>query len=214
MAATAQAIGEPARVHMLSLLLDGSARSATELALAAGVTPSTASTHLQRLESSGLLTRAVQGKHHYFRLASADAARALEALGVLAGAAQAPPARVPGPMRSARTCYDHIAGRLGVALHDRLFTLGWLDNYQLTPAGRAALQAWGIDTTPPLLTRRRFAFACLDWSERRPHLAGALGAGLLAACLRQRWLRRQLDSRVLEISPAGRRHFAQLGLLL
>ncbi|TAN23312.1 MAG: ArsR family transcriptional regulator [Acidobacteria bacterium] len=250
-AATAQAIAEPARVRMLDLLLDGSARTATELALAGGVTPSTASTHLHRLESAGLVTRAVQGKHRYFRLAGAGAARALEALGVLAGAPQLaaawrsperqrsdpagnrsphskrptgatraksgeppPAARVPDSLRLARTCYDHIAGRLGVALHDRLLARGWLAAYQLTPAGRAGLHSWGVDIAITSPSRRRFAFACLDWSERRPHLAGALGSALLAACLRQRWLRRELDSRALEITPAGRRRFAQFGISL
>ncbi|MPY91354.1 MAG: helix-turn-helix domain-containing protein [Luteitalea sp.] len=207
----AAAIGEPARARMLYCLLDGRARTATELAVVADVAPSTTSAHLQRLEKQRLVKVVVQGKHRYYSLESADVAAALEALSVLAG--RSAPALVPNTpdrLHAARTCYDHIAGTLGVLLHDRLKELDWLSTagdreYDLTRAGVTGLEALGVDVDATRALRRRFATACLDWSERRYHLAGALGAALLAIALRRKWIVRDLDSRILTVTPVGRR---------
>src|SRR5262245_13344961 len=177
----AAAIGEPARARMLYRLADGHARTSTELAVVADVSPSTASVHLQRLKSERLVKVLAQGKHRYYSLAGANVAAALEALSVLAGAPREKfVSTAPIRLRAARTCYDHIAGTLGVGLHDRALELAWLrpsdagGDYDLTPQGTRALERLGIDLDDARGRRRRFAFACLDWSERRPHLGGAL----------------------------------------
>jgi DNA-binding transcriptional ArsR family regulator len=208
----AAAIGEPARARMLYCLMDGRARTSTELAVVGGVSPSTASVHLGRLKTARLVTVLVQGKHRYYSLNGESVARALEALNVLAGRPRprfAP--RTPSRLRAARTCYDHMAGTVAVALHDRLKALKWVTagspggEYTLTTAGATALDALGIDLESTRALRRRFAFACLDWSERRPHLGGALGAVLLELALRRKWVTRDLDSRILSVTAAGRR---------
>jgi DNA-binding transcriptional ArsR family regulator len=220
--AIAAAIGEPARARMLYGLLDGRARTSTELAMIAGVTPSTASVHLHRLLARRLVKVFAQGKHRYYSLDGAPVAAALEALSVLAGGRSrvgfVPTA--PHRLRAARTCYDHIAGSLGVALHDRFLALGWLSGgagmaraYAVTPRGAAALALIGIDVAHLLALRRRVAYACLDWSERRPHLGGALGAALLHVALTRRWVARDLDSRALSVTALGWRELrARLGL--
>jgi DNA-binding transcriptional ArsR family regulator len=209
----AAAIGEPARARMLFCLVDGRARTSTELAVIADVTPSTASVHLQRLAALRLVKVLAQGKHRYHSLASADVAAALEALSVLAGGSRenfVP--NTPNELRAARTCYDHIAGSLGVALHDRLKANRWISNgsrdesvYDLTPAGTKAFAALGIDVDSIRAQRRRFAYACVDWSERRPHLGGAVGAALLNFVLKRKWVVQELDSRALSINRSGRR---------
>src|SRR6266498_2933597 len=142
----AAAIGEPARARMLYSLADGRPRTSTELAMLAGVTPSTASVHLKRLAAQQLVKVFAQGKHRYFSLNGDDVAVALEALGVLAGSRERLVTRTPQVLRAARTCYDHIAGTLGVLLHDRMRELRWFDHaYELTPAGSKAFEALGID---------------------------------------------------------------------
>ena len=208
----AAAIGEPARARMLYCLVDGRARTSTELAVIAEVTPSTASVHLQRLKGQKLVKVLAQGKHRYYSLARPEVATALEALHVLTDANSSPfSPRTPHRLREARTCYDHIAGSLGVRLFDRFRSLDWIStndtsiNCDLTAAGRIALERLGIDVSDLLGLRRRFAFACLDWSERRPHLGGALAAAILRAFIRRRWLARELDSRVLRVTSEGRR---------
>ena len=212
-ASIAAAIGEPARARMLYCLLDGRARTATELAVLADVSPSTASVHLQRLRAAHLVSVLAQGKHRYFSLEGPTVAAALEALSVLAGGARSAfKPTAPDHLRHARTCYDHIAGAVGVALHDRFTALGWLtpvpdsgDGYDLACAGAAGLAALGVDVAAARALRRRFAFGCLDWSERRPHLGGALGAAILTLALRKRWLTQELDSRALSVTAAGKR---------
>lgn len=217
----AAAIGEPARARMLYCLADGHARTSTELAAVADVTPSTASVHLQRLRNQRLVKVFAQGKHRYYSLEGAEVAAVLEALSVLAGGTRdgfVP--NTPNRLRAARTCYDHIAGTLGVSLHDRFKGLGWLsvgsgaDNaYDLTPTGAKACAALGIDVAATRTLRRRFAYACLDWSERRPHLGGALGAALLHVALKRRWVSQDLDSRALSVTRAGEREMlARFGL--
>ena len=210
LAGIAAAIGEPARARMLGCLLDGRARTSTELAVIAGVTPSTASVHLARLKRLRLVQVLAQGKHRYYSLAGAPVAAALEALSVLGGARREFAPSTPSHLRAARTCYDHIAGSLGVALHDRFLALGWLlaaadRAWELTPAGTRAFAALGVDLEVTRARRRRFAFPCLDWSERRPHLGGALGAALLALVLRRQWAVQELDSRALTLTRQGRR---------
>jgi len=209
----AAAIGEPARARMLYCLVDGRARTSTELAAIADVMPSTASVHLQRLKNCRLVQVHAQGKHRYYSLGGTRVADALEALSVLAGGSRdefLP--NTPGHLRAARTCYDHIAGSLGVALHDRFKSLGWLTqasardhSYELTRSGANAFSALGIDVNAARALRRRFAFACLDWSERRPHLGGALGAAFLAFALKKKWVAKEIDSRVLTVTRFGER---------
>ncbi|MGX7707535.1 ArsR/SmtB family transcription factor [Methylobacterium sp. Gmos1] len=219
LARTAALVGDPARAGMLALLMDGRALTAAELARAAGVTPQTASGHLAQLAEAGLLTVARQGRHRYHRLASPAVARMLEGvMAVAAGAAPVPTrpaARSPGPrdaaLREARTCYDHLAGRLAVAMADALVARGAVelgeDGGALTTAGEVFLHGLGVDLAAASETnrsrRRVFCRPCLDWSERRPHIAGALGAALLATCLDRGWVRRREGSRAVAVTPAG-----------
>jgi len=220
----AAAIGEPARARMLFQLMDGRARTSTELALVAGVTPPTASAHLSRLKAQELVRVEVQGKHRYYTLANNHVAAVIESLSVLAGGSRAAfVPSTPDHLREARTCYDHVAGSLGVQLHDRLMALGWIakahhapsDAYEITARGRAGLARLGLDFDLVDGARRRIAFGCLDWSERRAHLGGALGAALLSLALERKWVRRERASRRLEITGAGRRAFAaRLGVTL
>jgi DNA-binding transcriptional ArsR family regulator len=219
----AAAIGEPARARMLYSLMDSHARTSTELAVAADVNPSTASAHLNRLKTERLVKVLVQGRHRYYSLQGPMVARVLEGLTVLAGGSEdrfVPTA--PSRLRAARTCYDHLAGTVGVLLHDRFEALGWLfadstagDNgYDLTPDGKKAFEALGIDIESTRMLRRRFAYACLDWSERRPHLGGALGSALLTVALKRKWVTQDLDSRALHVNSFGRREMrARFGLL-
>ena len=171
---------------MLYCLMDGRARTSTELAVVAEVSPSTASVHLQRLTSQRLVKVLAQGKHRYYSLGGVSVAAALEALNVLAGGSrEAFVPNTPNGLRAARTCYDHIAGTVGVLLHDRFQALGWTvagsnNACDLTPSGTKAVEALGIDVQAARALRRRFAYPCLDWSERRPHLGWRLGRGHFA----------------------------------
>lgn len=219
----AAAIGVPARARMLYALLDGRARTSTELAMVADVTPATASAHLARLEALALVRVSPQGRSRYYALAGVRVASALEALSVLAVEPRAEfRSTTPLPLRAARSCYDHIAGSLGVALHDRLAALRWItperlvgEAYEVTAAGSRGFKANGVDVDAARSQRRRFAFACIDWSERRPHLGGALGAALMVAGLDKRWIVRDDDSRALLVTPLGRREFkSRFGIVL
>jgi DNA-binding transcriptional ArsR family regulator len=218
----AAAIGEPARARILYSLMDGHARTSTELAMVADVSPSTASVHLHRLKTERLVKVFVQGKHRYYSLEGPNVASALEGLSVLAGGVRdkfVP--STPSRLRVARTCYDHLAGTVGVSLHDRFKALRWLssgsmDNenvYELTLDGTKAFEALGIDIEATRTLRRRFACACLDWSERRPHVGGALGAALLKVALKRKWVVQDLDSRALGVTAlGGREMLARFGL--
>jgi DNA-binding transcriptional ArsR family regulator len=214
----AAAIAEPARARMLCCLMDGHARTSTELSVVAQVSPSTASAHLSRLRESGLIHLVAQGKHRYYQLADAEVGAALEALLRVAGAARPPfVPNTPDRLRRARTCYDHLAGALAVGIHDAMLARGWLlpgapdkPAYELSPEAAAALEQMGLDLAGARRARRRFACPCLDWSERKAHIGGALGAALLAMMLRRQWLERQLDSRALSISREGQRQFSKL----
>lgn len=212
-------VGEPARAAMLVTLLDGRALTAGELAAAAGVTPQTASSHIARLADAGLLVVERQGRHRYHRLASPSTAQMLE--GIMAVASTARPTARPmrtGPrdesLRFARTCYDHLAGRLAVAVTDRLVARRELelsaDGGALTPQGDRFLRDMGVrlDTEATARSGRVFCRPCLDWSERRPHLAGRLGAALLETFLARAWLRRVDGSRAVQVTLAGRQALA------
>lgn len=210
----AAAIGERARARMLYSLLDGHARTSTELAAVAEVTPSTASVHLSRLREERLVKVLVQGKHHYFSLAGSQVADALESLSVLAGGPDAAfQPSTPKQLRGARTCYDHMAGVLAVALTDRILRNGWLipdtraksDGYEVSKQGSEAFAQLGIDLDAARALRRRLAYACLDWSERRPHLGGALAAALLKLALKRKWVLQDPEGRALELTRVGRR---------
>jgi DNA-binding transcriptional ArsR family regulator len=208
----ASTIGQPARVRMLYCLMDGHARTSTELAMVADVSPSTASVHLNRLQKEHLVKVLVQGKHRYYSLEGPNVASVLEGLSLLVGEYKFVPG-MPNRLRAARTCYDHMAGALGVSLHDRFNALRWLsagstgrdDAYDLTRGGAKACEALGIDLEVTRTLRRRFAYACLDWSERRPHLGGALAAALLNVALKRKWVIQEFDSRALGITSLGRR---------
>jgi len=223
----AAAIGEPARARMLYCLMDGHARTSTELSVVAEVSPSTASVHLQRLKTARLVRVLVQGKHRFYSLDGPDVAGILEGLSVLAGGSRGKfVPSTPSRLRAARTCYDHMAGTVGVSLHDRFRALGWLSigakgmgakgsdsAYDLTPDGTRGFEALGVDLGAIRMLRRRFACACLDWSERRPHVGGALGAALLRIALKRKWVVQDLDSRALGVTSFGRREMlARFGL--
>jgi DNA-binding transcriptional ArsR family regulator len=208
MAAVAALVGDPARANMLAAMLDGRAHTATELAHLAGIAAPTASGHLAKLLRAKLIGVVPQGRHRYYRLASAEIGRMLEGIMVVAGeltptTSRAPP-RIDPALRRARTCYDHIAGELGVAIADGLVQLGvvdlTIDGAAVTETGRAALRAAGIQLDGPRRGKRVYCRPCLDWSQRRPHIAGLLGAALLERALAIGLVRRRKGSRVLDIS--------------
>lgn len=219
-APVAALVADRTRARMLLALADGRALPACDLALEGGVKAPTASAHLSKLVGGGLLRVERSGRHAVYRLASAQVARALEAL-----AALAPPA-VPGTFREARhgrdlrlarSCYDHLAGRLGVAVTEALLQRGALRArgrvYELTAAGTRMLSRMGVDVAAARALRRPLARPCLDWSERRHHVAGALGAALLLRFLDAGWLARRRRGRALEVTERGWRNFrAALGV--
>lgn len=211
MAEVASLIGDVARANILATLLDGRASTALELALAANVTPQTASAHLAKLVEGSLLTVDRQGRHRYFRLASPQVARVLETIMDLA-AATSPrhqrPLRMASDMRRARTCYDHIAGEIGVAITDALLARGAVvlegEAGEVTSDGHAFFASAGIDLSPGR-SKRIFCRPCIDWSERRPHLGGRVGAAICTACLERGWLARRRNSRVLALTVEGQK---------
>jgi DNA-binding transcriptional ArsR family regulator len=207
-------VGDPARANMLAALMDGRALTASELSYVAGVTPQTASGHLAKLNDAGLLSLQKQGRHRYFRLASALVGQMLE--GLMAAAETGPARHHPhwqggDALREARTCYDHLAGRLAVGMADALVGRGYVvlsdDGGEVTPEGHDFLNHLGIDLAARS-RRRVFCRPCLDWSERRPHLAGLVGAALFTHAQERGWIARIQDSRAVEITPAGRHGFA------
>ena len=222
LAETAPLIGDPARANMLTALMDGRALTAAELARAASVTLQTASGHLARLTGAGMLTVEKQGRHRYHRLASPGVARMLER--IMAVAEVGPAALrvrrpvVTGPrdaaMRAARTCYDHLAGKLAVALADAMVEQGHIELSQdggtVTPDGAVFLRSLGVDLGAAEAraakrggSGRVFCRPCLDWSERRPHVAGAVGAALCDCCFTLGWVRRIEGTRAISVTPKG-----------
>jgi DNA-binding transcriptional ArsR family regulator len=211
-AEVAALVGNPARANILSMLLDGRALTATELAYIGGVSPQTASGDLSRLTEGGLLVVHKQGRHSYFRLASPLIGQMLE--GIMAVAAEAPAPRYrprwrgDEALRLARTCYDHLAGRLGVALADALVERGYVvlgqDGGIVTAPGEAFFADFGIDLDQHGHGKRAFCRPCLDLSERRPHLAGTIGAALAKRGFEPGWIARLRDTRAVAISAKGR----------
>jgi DNA-binding transcriptional ArsR family regulator len=212
--------GDPARAAMLHALMDGRALTASELARVAGITPQTASGHLARMVAAGLIQVERQGRHRYHRLATPAVAQMIESImQVASGLAAMRPAPATGPrdaaMRAARTCYDHLAGQFGVALADALVRDGHVelahDAGVVTDSGIALLGRIGIDvgalTAGRSKTMRVLCRPCLDWSERRPHLAGAVGAALCARSFEQNWIRRIAGTRAVAVTPKGWRIF-------
>jgi DNA-binding transcriptional ArsR family regulator len=203
-------IGDHARAEVLTVLMSGMALTATELADAAGVTRQTISAHLAKLQAAGLLSVEAQGRHRYFRIADAEVAQLLESLMGVAfgtGAVRVRSSPREPALRKARVCYDHLAGELGVLVYERLarrgaFTLD-ADGIALSLQGRDLLRAIGVEADALPASRRPFCRTCLDWSERRHHLAGQLGTLLLDRFQQLGWARRMPDSRVLAFSPDG-----------
>ncbi len=208
------AIGDPARANMLTALMSGKALTATELASEAGITVQTASSHLAKLEDAGLLQQRKQGRHKYFALADDDVAEVLEALMGLAARRGLMRART-GPkdpaLRRARVCYNHLAGDLGVQLFDSLqqrqLLAGSDTDFSLTEEGRAFLEDLGIDVAALENERRPVCKSCLDWSERRTHMAGALGTALLERFIGLGWASRVPKSRIISFSEKGQKAF-------
>ncbi|MGX5721416.1 ArsR/SmtB family transcription factor [Shinella zoogloeoides] len=210
-------IGDPARANMLTALMGGQALTATELAGAAGVTLQTASSHLAKLEAGGLVAQRKQGRHRYFGLADDDVGALLE--GIMGFAANRGLLRTrPGPkdpaLRRARVCYNHLAGDFGVRMLDRMVADGDVtldgDDAELTASGEARVAALGIDVPTLRAQRRPVCRTCLDWSERRSHLAGSLGEALLARFIADGWAKREKDSRAIRFTAEGERKFTAL----
>lgn len=206
----AAAIGDPARCAMLVALMDGRSHTAKELAYLARISASTASAHLAKLVDLGLLAVMPLGRNRYFRLASPLVGQMLETMSNVASDIR-PRHRTRGneALRLARTCYDHLAGRIGVMLCDSLQENGYLhlsdDGGEITDDGRRFFTDLGLDMGRIETGKRVFCKPCLDWTERRPHLAGSLGAALCRHCFDQGWITRLRDTRVLQITPQGRK---------
>jgi DNA-binding transcriptional ArsR family regulator len=213
LAEIASLVGDPARANILSALMDGRAHTASELAYLAHVAAPTASGHLAKLRDARLIALARQGRHHYYRLASPEVARMIEAIGAVAG----PPrhltlSRHAQTLREARTCYDHLAGRIAVAVADGLIAQGKIvltdDGGEVTDDGADFLTRFGVDLPAAHARKRAFCRPCIDWTERRPHLSGAVGAALLCRCTALGWIERLPDTRAVRITTSGRRGFA------
>lgn len=207
-------IGDPARANMLAALIDGRALTAGELADCAGVLKQTASSHLSRLHNGKLLAVEKQGRHRYYRLANEDVAHAIESL-MTVGDAQGMRRTRTGPrdpaLRRARSCYNHLAGEIAVAAYDRLVAAKRLklaqDGIELTSAGETAFENLGVDLS--VLSRRPLCRPCLDWSQRRHHLAGPLGAAMLAQLVTLGWASREPGSRIVTFAPSGEKRFRE-----
>jgi len=207
-------VGDPARATMVSALLDGRALTASELAVAARITPQTASTHLAKLTEAGLLSVARSGRHRHFRLASPTVAEMIEGIAVVALQKRPryrPLSREARALSAARICYDHLAGRLSVDLTDSFVARDYIalddDTAEITAAGMRFLSEFGIELPTRRSTRRHFCRLCLDWTERRPHIAGAVGAALTKRCFDLGWMERMEHSQAVIVTPLGRRGF-------
>lgn len=214
LASLSSLIGDPSRALILSALFGGEALPAGELAFRARVTPQTASSHLAKLTEAGLVTVERMGRHRYYRLSGPEIGSLLERMMTIAWKPSVERSRVPAPLRDGRMCYDHLAGRLGVAVTDALVARGVLargdDAFALTEAGTAWFADLGIDAAALRDGRRAFARHCIDWSERRPHLAGALGAAIAERFVDRGWVRRDRDSRAVALTEDGRAALARI----
>jgi DNA-binding transcriptional ArsR family regulator len=216
-AEVAALVGDPARINILAALMDGRALTSTELSYIARVAPQTTSGHLAKLTKADLLAMEKRGRRRYYRIASPLVGQMLESIMAVAGA-QAPlrrlrPSRIEEEMRAARTCYDHLAGRLGVALADILVVRGHVafvdDGGEVTKTGMAFLSEFGVAVEKSSQSRRVFCRPCLDWSERRVHIAGSIGARLCERCLELGWIKQLESTRALQITAGGHRGFAE-----
>ncbi|MEO6973206.1 MAG: helix-turn-helix transcriptional regulator [Rhodoferax sp.] len=223
LARIAATVGDPRRIQMLVLLMEGRALTAKELALGTGIEPATATSHLRRLMDDGLVTCTAQGRHKYFRLASEHVAQLVETLMRVAPQRATPTRPVdPEPIRQARYCYDHLAGSLGTGLLTMMLKKHWLvpqagaDAKMLEASRRGvkSLSALGIDVAEAQHRRRQFACRCLDWSERQDHLGGALGAALAERFTTLNWIVRKKHTRVVQITSTGAGELARIGLRL
>lgn len=211
----AKILGDATRIRMLTLLMEGRALTAKELAYGTGIEPATATTHLKRLLEERLVSVAVQGRHKYVRLASPDVAQLMELMMAVAPRASVrrPVPRVEEALRHARMCYDHLAGELGIGITDGLVKQGLLrkedDAFVVTRKGAAWFGGLGIDLDKAKGQRRKFAAQCLDWSERRDHLGGALGAALAERLIDLGWIARKRNSRAVSVTETGRRKLAE-----
>jgi DNA-binding transcriptional ArsR family regulator len=213
-AASATLIADPARAAMLMTLFDGRAQPASTLACVAGISPQAASNHLAKLRDGGMVTVETEGRHRYYRLAHPEIAAALEALACVAPKIQSltpPLSREARRLRDARSCYDHLAGRLGVAIAEALIVRGYLrpdsadpKRLAVTDAGIAWFAGLGIDITALKPGNHGIVRRCLDWTERRHHIAGPLGGRLLERLLDLKWVRRDAIGRKLELTETGR----------
>jgi len=217
LAEIAALIGEPTRVVMLWSLLGGQARPASELAFYANVSAQNASAHLARLVGAGMLTVESRGRHRYYRLAGAEVAHAIEALAALApsarGMADLAPRQTPD-LKYARTCYDHLAGRVAVEICAALKDKGYLSpvgaDFEVTSKGEKLFHDLGMEISELKQERRAFARQCPDWSERRPHIAGALGAALLEQMFRRGWIEQVRSSRIVRVTTKGKEDIYKL----
>jgi DNA-binding transcriptional ArsR family regulator len=209
-------VGDPARATMVSALLDGRALTASELAGAARITPQTASTHLAKLTEAGLLSVVRQGRHRHFRLASPAVADMID--GIVAVALEKRPqyrplSRQARALGAARICYDHLAGRLGVDLTDsfvaRQYVVPAGEAAEITPAGGRFFTEFGVELPTLRSTRRHLCRLCLDWTERRPHIAGAVGAAITGRYFDLGWMERMTRSHAVIVTPSGRRGFQE-----
>ncbi|HEV8392332.1 MAG TPA: winged helix-turn-helix domain-containing protein [Dongiaceae bacterium] len=211
----AKIIGDATRIRMLQLLMEGRALTAKELAYGAHVEPATATAHLRRLLEGGLVAVKLQGRHKYFRLATPLVAELMELLMVIAPdrKMKAPAPRAEEPLRRGRMCYDHLAGELGIGITEALVKEGILrkeaDAFALTRRGAGWFAELGIDVEAARALRRKFAATCLDWTERRDHLGGALGAALAERLVDLGWIARKRNSRAVTVTEAGRRRLAE-----
>src|SRR5579863_6022074 len=215
LASTAALIADPARAAMLAALLDGQSLPAGELARVGGVSAQSASMHLSQLVDGGFVTVKQQGRHRYYTIARREIAHAVEALGVISTSEKSKPAMSDQTLRYARTCYDHLAGELAVQLMDKFETDGLLvssgdRDYKLTQRGENFFGKWNIEVEALRQSRRHFARRCLDWTERRDHLAGSLGAAVCDKFLASGWVTRDKHSRAVHVSLAGRRELSRL----
>ena len=215
----ASLLGEPARTRILTALLTGRALTAKELAYFGGVTAATASSHLSRLLAGNLLAMEKQGRHHYYRLRSAEVAQAIEGLMTVASIPSngwPPHGHVQPALREARLCYDHMAGRLGVAVCDLLLRRRHVvlvdGGGEVTETGERFLAGLGVDLPKARSAKRHYCRGCLDWTERRHHISGAVGAALAGAFLARRLVERIPDSRALAVTPLGRKTLAAMGV--
>jgi len=215
LATTAALIADPARAAILLALLDGRALAAGELARCARVSAQSASMHLSQLLQSGFVEVAAQGRHRYYRIASPDVAHAVEALGVISSPRKRKPIGESHAMRYARTCYDHLAGELGVMLADFLERRELIipcteREYAVTEGGEDFFRQWGVDVAALRRERKILARRCLDWTERRYHLAGAIGTAICQRMLDTRWIKRESGSRALLVTATGKNELGRL----